>query len=78
MSVSPTISSVSVAGPRSGQILRYTFVERVNHWLAALTYIYCLMSKPDSVHFNTSTTFHLDSGQGPEAGGVHLVLRVHL
>ncbi len=44
MSVSPTISSVSVAGPRSGQILRYTFVERVNHWLAALTYIYCLMS----------------------------------
>ncbi len=44
MSVSPTISSVSAAGPRSGQILRYTFVERVNHWLAALTYIYCLMS----------------------------------
>ncbi len=44
MSVSPTISSVSAAGPRGGQILRYTFVERINHWLAALTYIYCLMS----------------------------------
>ena len=27
-----------------GRILRYTLSERVHHWLAALTYIYCLIT----------------------------------
>ena len=43
MSISQTVSSVPSAHRRRG-ILRYTLTERVNHWLAALTYIYCLIS----------------------------------
>jgi formate dehydrogenase subunit gamma len=27
-----------------GRILRYTFVERANHWVASLSYIYCLIT----------------------------------
>lgn len=45
MSVSSYIPS---ADPRryesGGRILRYTLVERVNHWFAALTYSYCLIT----------------------------------
>src|SRR5215469_10229243 len=29
---------------RGGRILRYTLVERVNHWIAGLAYIYCLIT----------------------------------
>jgi formate dehydrogenase subunit gamma len=44
VSVSQTISSAPVASDNGGSIIRYTLSERINHWLAALTYIYCLMS----------------------------------
>jgi formate dehydrogenase subunit gamma len=44
VSVSQTISSAAVASDSGRTIIRYTFTERINHWLAALTYIYCLMS----------------------------------
>lgn len=43
MSTSPTISSAQPAIPR-GYVLRYTFAERVNHWISALAYIYCLVT----------------------------------
>lgn len=43
MSVSQTIPSDQTAVPR-GNIVRYTFVERVNHWISALTYSYCLIT----------------------------------
>jgi len=29
---------------RRRAILRYTLNERVNHWIAGLTYLYCLMT----------------------------------
>ena len=44
MSVSQTVSSAPVASDSDRTIVRYTFTERINHWLAALAYIYCLMS----------------------------------
>lgn len=43
MSVSQVISSAH-AGDSSDRILRYTLGERVNHWIAGLTYIYCLIT----------------------------------
>jgi formate dehydrogenase subunit gamma len=43
VSISPTISSAQPAIPR-GHVLRYTFAERVNHWISALTYTYCLVT----------------------------------
>jgi formate dehydrogenase subunit gamma len=44
MSTSPVISSRPTAGETGGHILRYTFGERIHHWLAAFTYIYCLIT----------------------------------
>ena len=44
MSVSQTISSAPAASESGRTIIRYTLTERINHWLAALTYIYCLVS----------------------------------
>src|SRR5579862_7002755 len=41
MTTSPVVSSRPTAG---GFILRYTFSERLHHWLAALTYVYCLIT----------------------------------
>jgi formate dehydrogenase subunit gamma len=38
------ISSPRTTGEPGRRILRYTLVERVNHWFAALTYIYCLIT----------------------------------
>ena len=43
MSVSQTIPSDQTAVPR-GYVLRYTFIVRVNHWISALTYTYCLIT----------------------------------
>jgi formate dehydrogenase subunit gamma len=43
VSVSQTIPSDQTSVPR-GRVLRYTLVERVNHWLSALTYTYCLVT----------------------------------
>jgi formate dehydrogenase subunit gamma len=38
--VSPTLTTES----RGGRILRYTFGERVNHWLTGGAYVYCLIT----------------------------------
>lgn len=43
MSASQTVPSAPTA-PRGRAILRYTLNERVNHWIAGLTYIYCLIT----------------------------------
>ena len=42
MSVSQTIPPEHATS--RGNIIRYTFAERVNHWISALTYIYCLIT----------------------------------
>jgi formate dehydrogenase subunit gamma len=44
MSTSQVISSAHTGHKGDGRILRYTLHERVHHWLAALTYIYCLIT----------------------------------
>jgi formate dehydrogenase subunit gamma len=44
MSTSQVISSTHAGHKGSGRILRYTLSERVHHWLAAFTYIYCLIT----------------------------------
>ena len=44
MSASHVISSERAAGEGGGRILRYTLSERVHHWVAAFTYIYCLIT----------------------------------
>jgi formate dehydrogenase subunit gamma len=44
MSTSQVISSAHAGQKGGGRILRYTLSERVHHWLAALTYIYCLIT----------------------------------
>jgi formate dehydrogenase subunit gamma len=46
MSTSQIISSAPAGQKGGGRILRYTLSERVHHWLAALTYIYCLITGP--------------------------------
>src|SRR5271166_5320781 len=40
------MSAPTAVGPRhaSDQIERYTFRERVMHWLTGLTYLYCLLT----------------------------------
>jgi hypothetical protein len=44
MSASRTISSPQAAGETGDRILRYTLGERVNHWIAGLSYIYLLIT----------------------------------
>ena len=44
MSTSHAISSTRATGESGGEIVRYTLSERVQHWLGALTYIYCLIT----------------------------------
>ena len=44
MSASHVISSGRTVGETGGRILRYTLTERINHWIAALTYMYCLIT----------------------------------
>ncbi len=44
MSTSQVISSGRTSDGPQGRILRYTLSERVHHWLAAFTYIYCLIT----------------------------------
>ncbi|HYA24280.1 MAG TPA: formate dehydrogenase subunit gamma [Terriglobales bacterium] len=43
MSVSQTITAAP-GTVHDSRILRYTFAERVNHWIAGLSYIYCLIT----------------------------------
>jgi len=44
MSVGQTISHPGTADRRRGRVLRYTLSERVHHWLAGVTYVYCLIT----------------------------------
>jgi formate dehydrogenase subunit gamma len=44
VSTSHVISSDRATGESGGEIVRYTLSERVQHWLGALTYIYCLIT----------------------------------
>ena len=44
MSVSHVATSRPTEERSWGDILRYTFIERVHHWLGALFYIYCLIT----------------------------------
>jgi len=44
VSTSHVISSDRATGESGGEIVRYTLSERVHHWLAAFTYIYCLIT----------------------------------
>lgn len=44
MNGSQVISTARPVEHRSDRILRYTLGERINHWIAALAYIYCLVS----------------------------------
>jgi len=44
MSASRVISPGRAAGETGGRILRYTLTERINHWIAAFTYTYCLIT----------------------------------
>jgi formate dehydrogenase subunit gamma len=44
VSTSQVISSGRTSGEPRGRILRYTLSERVHHWLAAFTYVYCLIT----------------------------------
>jgi formate dehydrogenase subunit gamma len=44
VSTSHVISSDSATGESGGDIVRYTLSERVQHWLGALTYVYCLIT----------------------------------
>jgi formate dehydrogenase subunit gamma len=44
VSTSHVVSSARATGESGGEIVRYTLSERVHHWAAALTYIYCLIT----------------------------------
>jgi formate dehydrogenase subunit gamma len=44
MSASRVIPSGRAASETGGVILRYTLTERIHHWIAALTYTYCLIT----------------------------------
>jgi formate dehydrogenase subunit gamma len=44
VSASEVIIPQHVGARHGGRILRYTFAERLNHWIAALAYIYCLIT----------------------------------
>ena len=44
MSTSQVIRSAHADQQSDGRILRYTLSERVQHWLGAFTYIYCLIT----------------------------------
>ena len=42
MSTGQTISPTLTTESRGGRILRYTFSERLNHWITSFAYTYCL------------------------------------
>ena len=44
MSASRAIPGTPTAVDRGDRILRYTLAERINHWIAGLSYIYCLLT----------------------------------
>jgi formate dehydrogenase subunit gamma len=44
MSVSQVMSCARATADSGDRILRYTLAERVNHWIAGLSYVYCLIT----------------------------------
>jgi formate dehydrogenase subunit gamma len=44
VSVSEVISSPRATSAPGDRILRYTLSERINHWIAGLSYLYCLIT----------------------------------
>lgn len=42
MSTSGVISPARATGDSGDRVLRYTLGERINHWIAGLSYVYCL------------------------------------
>jgi len=44
MNTSQVISSSHASDAGEERILRYTLSERINHWIAGLTYVYCLIT----------------------------------
>ena len=44
MSTTHVVSSNRAVDDKHNYILRYTFSERVHHWLGSLFYIYCLIT----------------------------------
>jgi formate dehydrogenase gamma subunit len=44
VSVSEVITSPRATSDAGGRILRYTLGERINHWIAGLSYLYCLIT----------------------------------
>jgi formate dehydrogenase subunit gamma len=44
MSVSQVVAPARAVGESGDRILRYTLAERVNHWIAGLSYMYCLIT----------------------------------
>jgi formate dehydrogenase subunit gamma len=47
MSVPQVITDARTTDESGDRILRYTLAERVNHWIAGLSYIYCLITGLD-------------------------------
>lgn len=44
MSASQAIPASPAASQSGDRVLRYSLAERVNHWIAGLSYVYCLLS----------------------------------
>ena len=44
MSASHVVSSTRTTGEPGGNVLRYTLIERVHHWLGFFFYLYCLIT----------------------------------
>ena len=44
MSAARVISAAQTTGDSGDRIIRYTLADRVNHWIAGLSYIYCLLT----------------------------------
>jgi formate dehydrogenase subunit gamma len=44
MSISQVVSAAHPVDRPSGCVLRYSLGERVNHWIAAIAYVYCLVT----------------------------------
>jgi cytochrome b subunit of formate dehydrogenase len=44
MSTSQAIPASPAATTSGDRVLRYTLAERVNHWIAGFSYVYCLFT----------------------------------
>jgi formate dehydrogenase subunit gamma len=44
VSAARVISPAQTTGDSGDRIIRYTLADRVNHWIAGLSYIYCLLT----------------------------------